>query len=55
MTDNARTMIRKHWFPLLSTEAIKALAETHQRKRGAITSRLVKLGLLERDATSQFD
>lgn len=36
-------------------EAIKALAEAHQRKRGAITSRLVKLGLLEPDATSQFD
>ena len=36
-------------------KAIAALAEAHQRKRGAITSRLVKLGLLERDATQQFD
>jgi DNA helicase II / ATP-dependent DNA helicase PcrA len=36
-------------------KAIAALAEAHQRKRGAITSRLVKLGLLERDATQQLD
>jgi DNA helicase II / ATP-dependent DNA helicase PcrA len=36
-------------------KAIAKLAEAHQRKRGAITSRLVKLGLLERDATQQFD
>jgi hypothetical protein len=32
-------------------KAIAKLAEAHQRKRGAITSRLMKLGLLERDAT----
>jgi hypothetical protein len=36
-------------------EAIAALAEAHQRKRGAITSRLVKLGLLEIGATPQLD
>ena len=36
-------------------KAIAALAEAHQRKRGAITSRLVKLGLLERDAPPQLD
>ena len=36
-------------------EAIAALAEAHQRKRGAITSRLVKLGLLERDANQLLD
>ena len=28
-------------------ETVRALAKTHQRKRGAIRSRLVKLGLME--------
>jgi DNA helicase II / ATP-dependent DNA helicase PcrA len=39
----------------LTGEAIAAMAAAHQRKRGAIRSRLVKLGLVEKDATPQPD
>jgi hypothetical protein len=39
----------------LTGEAIAAMAAAHQRKRGAIRSRLVKLGLVEKDATPQTD
>ena len=38
-----------------SGEPIPAIARAHQRKRGAITSRLMKLGLLVDDASLQFD
>jgi hypothetical protein len=31
------------------------LAEAHQRKKGAISSRLIKLGLLSNDAAAPFD
>ena len=31
-------------------ETIAAMASTHQRKRGAITSRLIKLGLISENA-----
>jgi DNA helicase II / ATP-dependent DNA helicase PcrA len=42
--DRLRTMV-------LAGEAIAAMARAHQRKRGAIRSRLVKLGLIAEDAT----
>jgi ATP-dependent DNA helicase UvrD/PcrA len=42
--DRLRTMF-------LKGEAIAAMASAHQRKRGAITSRLVKLGLVTESAT----
>jgi DNA helicase II / ATP-dependent DNA helicase PcrA len=46
--DRLRTMF-------LMGEAVAAMAGAHQRKRGAITSRLVKLGLLNERATLQSD
>jgi DNA helicase-2/ATP-dependent DNA helicase PcrA len=39
----------------LSGAAIPAIAQAHQRKRGAITSRLVKLGLVEDRESPRFD
>jgi DNA helicase-2/ATP-dependent DNA helicase PcrA len=39
----------------LAGEAIAELAEAHQRKKGAISSRLVKLGLLTDDAAAALD
>ena len=39
----------------LAGEPISELAKAHQRKRGAISSRLVKLGLLAEDTAVPFD
>jgi DNA helicase-2/ATP-dependent DNA helicase PcrA len=39
----------------LAGEAIAELAKAHQRKTGAISSRLLKLGLLSNDAIAPFD
>jgi DNA helicase-2/ATP-dependent DNA helicase PcrA len=39
----------------LAGEAIAELAKAHQRKTGAISSRLIKLGLLSNDAVAPFD
>ena len=36
-------------------EAIAAIAGAHQRKRGAITSRLIKLGLITEDGVVLSD
>jgi hypothetical protein len=38
----------------LAGEAIAVMASAHQRKRGAIRSRLVKLGLVTESATPQL-